>query len=396
MTISEENPEDSVGSISPVFVTMIEEEQAPKNLKLIVSTNNIPMIILVSIVNGIFYYAIALEGGKNIQTLFDINGKSAGVAINAISVGACLVYTMFSYKTYEFLSLRINSMPKAFFSVLALFAASAFLTAGYNGALLLGFNDKSALAIGIILFALRMVNCVDASVKFPGRFLETVGAWRGTSAGSIYAEKLRLSLIWIASILYVLCTTDSIYNTSEVICGWVGLNSNESEAINYTACILGAVGTLPLNVYWGYRGFRQLTFGGKKNAEGVNPDPTDIYTFLGLILVTPVMLGILGGATASTGKVFGQIGPASQDIRIISSIFYAVCAGTPGMATLLRNIALYIKNSKEEKNDFLLLNEPESIEDESSKFRKSMRCCIWSKEPNKQVNVKTSSFSPDM
>ncbi len=76
------------------------------NLMLKVSHNNVPMIILVSIIKGIFYYAIALEGGKNIRTLFDLNGQSAEVAIYATCVGASLIYTMFTYKTYEFLSLK--------------------------------------------------------------------------------------------------------------------------------------------------------------------------------------------------------------------------------------------------------------------------------------------------
>lgn len=380
---SEENP---VGTA---------EELSPLHVQLIVPQKNKKKIILVSVLNGLFYYAVAFEGGKSLQTLFDMDDQSAQIAISAISVGASLVYTMFTYKTYESLSFKIDSLPKGFFSILAVFAASAFLTAGHDGALKLGFDEDTALAIGLILFTLRMVNCVDASVKFPSRFLEIIGRGEHTSANSNSAEKLRLFTVWLASIIYVLCTTDSIYKASEDIWGWMGLSADKSSGLNLAAACLGAVGTLPLNVYWGYRGLRQLTYGGKINQQGINPDPTDVYTYIGLFFVLPVLLGILGGATASSGKVFGRIADSSSNaLRLISSMFYAICAGTPGMASLLRNTHAYIKEKREPEENYQLLSAPlEEVETEKSSMCSSILCCFWSKAPkDKAQDKETVSF----
>lgn len=296
-------------------------------------------ILAASLVNGVLYFAVAMDGGDNAESFLGLDGNAGDTAIFALSIGACLVYTMFMYKTIESLSLNVDSLAQGFFSFLAPFSAAAFLTGGKEGSELLGFSEVPALIIGISLFCFRTVNSVDASVKFPNRLSETKVAWNGACQTKDYAELSRLMTVWLASLAYVACTTDAIYNASEIIFGWMGLSGKASEPINFIVSGLGAVGTLPLNVYWSHRGLRQLTFGGQVNEEGLNPDPTDKYTYAGLVLVIPVILGILGGAAASTGKVFGEVGEAAQWIRICSSVLYGIFAGTPGMATLLRDIA---------------------------------------------------------
>ena len=301
-------------------------------------------ISILSMINGALYFAIATEGGGNIRALFRLSGHTANVVIFGASVGASLVYTMFTYKTLESLSLKINSVSKCILSLLAPFSAAAFLTAGKDGAELLHFGSTAALSIGISLFGLRMVNCIDASVKFPSRLIETKNAWVSAWRNQDYKEITRLIIIALVSTGYVASTTDAIYSASQIILDWFNVNQNIIQPISYTVSILGAIGTLPLIVYWSHIGLRQLTFGGKTTELGENSDLTDKYTYIGLLLVLPVMLGILGSATSSTGAVFGQLGTFSQVVRVTTSILYAACAGTPGMATLLRNVSEYLQS----------------------------------------------------
>lgn len=297
------------------------------------------MISVLSIVNGIFYYAIAVEGGANMQNTFNISMP----AIQVISVGAALVYTMFMYKTLESATLIPKSPAQIIFTTLAPFSAIAFLTAGTSGAKLLGLSQSIAYTFGITLFVLRMINCIDASVKFPNRLIETKLAWIQAYRENDRAEMARLIVVWLSSIAYVLCTTDAIYNAVQIISSLAHISESVSNIIGISAAILGALGTLPLNVYWSHRGLRQLTNGGKLSPDGTMPDPTDRYTYLGLICVIPILLGILGGATAASGKMFGQCGDSSKIIRLISSLLYAMFAGTPGMATLLRTLSKKIQ-----------------------------------------------------
>lgn len=348
-------------------------------------------ISVISIVNGTLYFSIAVAGGGNIKSLFDVNGDIANVIVMIAGAGASLVYTMFTYKTLEALSLKINSISKGILASLAPFSALAFLTAGKDGAKLLQFNNQIALGIGVSVFGLRMINCIDASVKFPDRLLETKQAWSDAMQIKDYWELARLSVVWLASIGYVACTTDAIYNATSIIFNWLSYDNNVVIAnVSLAASILGALGTLPLNVYWSHRGLRQLTFGGKSNVNGENPDPTDRYTYIGLALVTPVMLGILGGATASTGAVFGRLGTFSQVVRVSTSIMYAAFAGTPGMATLLRNTTKYIKSSQATDDiENVKINELDKDVEQNTKA--SSRCfSFFSKNRSKSVEEEKS------
>ena len=184
---------------------------------------------------------------------------------------------------------------------------------------------------------MRNLNCIDASVKFPKRLTETYESWKKSVDDRDYYEIARLLTVWISSLGYALCTTDSIYSSAETISHWLSVPDHGVPVIAATAASLGALGTLPLNVYWSHRGLRQLSYGGKMNNEGINPDPTDRYTFVGFLLVLPIILGILGGATAASGQAAGRLGITTAIIRVVTSILYACFAGTPGMASLLRN-----------------------------------------------------------
>ncbi|MFI4956569.1 MAG: hypothetical protein ACHQAX_05120 [Gammaproteobacteria bacterium] len=297
-----------------------------------------------SLFNGVLYYAIATEGGENIKQLFNLPVNDASnIFIFVFSGGASLVYTMFTYKTLEALSLKIDSPSKIFFAILSPFAAAAFLTAGDAGAKALNIHSSAALTIGLTLFSLRIINGIDASAKFPERLHETKVAWNEATTKKDYAEIARILIAWSVSLGYAVATTDAIYNSTETISGWFGADEESAAPIAYTCAIAGALGSIPLTLYWSYRGIRQLTKGGKEVAEGTNPDPTDRYTYAGLFFVTPVMLGILGGATSAQGEMFGKLGTFADGVRVLSSSTYAVFAGTPGMATLLRGASQYFK-----------------------------------------------------
>lgn len=340
--------------------------------------------LTISTFNGCLYFVIAVKGGNDLAALFSINKD----AIICISVGASIVYTMFTYKTIQSLSLKANTPSKIFFSSLAPFSASAFLTGGISGSKQLGFSQEMATAIGVMLFLLRMINCVDASVKFPERLTETSEAWSDAYTNKNYVEMSRLIIVWLSSLGYVFCTTDTIYNSTSTIANWLKITKSAVPAISASAAGLGALGTLPLNIYWSYRGLRQLTYGGKPNEDGINLDPSDRFTFLGLLLVLPITLGILGGATAGTGKAAAQLGETTVILRIITSFLYACFAGTPGMASLLRNTTTSIYNFYNKKKSAATLKEPLLPGHDKS----NASWCHWFSKGNKtNQNISLSS-----
>ena len=314
------------------------------NFRNIIKKNKNLLICSISVSNGALYYAIAIEGGANLLARFNIGVE----AIQMVSVVSSLVYTMFTYKTLESLTLKPRSLAEIGFSILAPFSAVAFLTAGISGAQLLGFSAPTAYWFGISLFFLRMVNCIDASVKFPQRLRETKSSWIQAFQQRDIAEITRLLLVWSASIAYAVCTTDAIYNSMQILSSSMNISEDVSNQIGIASAILGSIGTLPLNVYWSHRGLRQLTHGGRPAPDGSIQDPTDSYTYIGLLFVMPVTLGILGGATATTGQMFGQYGEFSNTIRLASSLLYAIFAGTPGIASLLRTAATKTKAAKQQ------------------------------------------------
>lgn len=296
--------------------------------------------IVLSAFNGALYFFVSHAGGENLESFLNIQGPSANHAINAISIASSLVYTMFMYKTFEALTLRPNTKTKVALSLLAPFAASAFLTAGKEGATAVGSPDILAFLIGFVLLAFRILNCIDANVKFPSRLKELTQAWSKAGASRDTLELARLIFTWVVGIGYSIATTDAVYNSTTIILNWISITNKPAiTTTGYIFAGLGAVATLPLNLYWTHRGLKQLTYGGACDTQGNVLDPTDRYTFIGSFLVLPVILGILGGATASQGAVFGQLGLFAQIVRVSTSAFYGICAGTPGMATLCRSIS---------------------------------------------------------
>lgn len=325
--------------------------------------------LAVAAFNGALYFFIAREGGQNLQSFLHMHGHNAKIAIAAISAGAALVYTMFTFKTLESINLRAKTFGQWALTALAPFSASAFFTGGYLGCQLVDLSQGSSLAVGGMLFTLRLLNCIDASVKFPDRLREVASDWKKAWTNKDGAELTRSVVTVVTTLLYSACATDAVYHASSMILGWTHASKALIVPVSFAASGLGAVGTLPLILYWVQRGLRQITWASKNNPALAETDPTDKFTYIGLALVIPVILGILGSATAANGQVFGQLGTFSQVSRIGSSVVYACCAGTPGMATLLRT---FFGNASTDKSKVGLLDKAGEATPERRNSRSSM------------------------
>ena len=287
------------------------------------------------LLNGFLYFVLSRAGGANLQSVFKMEGKTADEVIGVISGGAGLCYMMFTCKTLEFLNLHAETKQQKILSVLAPFSASAFLVGGKVGAEILFGSPSFALALGVTFFLFRMMNCVDGAVKFPARIKEMQEAGRQAWTQKDVSELARLIITALVSACFSICSTDAIYAAATVILGWIGVSSVTAAPYSYISSAIGAIGTLPMTLYWTHRGLKQLTFGDRSTTE-TKKDPTDAYTYFALLIVSTSVLGVLGSAITAGGNVFGRLGFFSECVRLFSSVMYAICAGTPGIATLLR------------------------------------------------------------
>lgn len=291
-----------------------------------------------SLLNGILYFAIAREGANNLSKVFHWNGSIAEYVLNGVSGFGSVSYGAFFKITLDNVSLLPENAIEAALCSLAPFAASSFLAAGIEGSKSLGMSQPSAISIGVVLFVLRMINCVDGSTKFPTRVLEMKAAWDQALAEHNKAELSRIIVAGLIAIGYAASCTDPIYQSAQIILSLLGVEpSIATDAGCYTSSILGALGTLPMVLYWTHRGIIQATFGGRVDQSNGLHDPTDRYTLAALPLVISVTTGALGAATGSVPNVFGHLGPWTDwAIRIPCSAGYAILGGIPGVAAMLR------------------------------------------------------------
>jgi hypothetical protein len=108
-------------------------------------------------------FFITKAGGKNLERIFNFENDSGDMAIAIISGGACICYTMFFYKTLEAITLLPKKVIELILAILAPFAASTFLTAGIEGTEALGISAQLAIMVGVVLFILRILNCIYSS-----------------------------------------------------------------------------------------------------------------------------------------------------------------------------------------------------------------------------------------
>jgi hypothetical protein len=292
---------------------------------------------LVAATNGLLYVTVANAGGQNLKHFLGFNSE---VAISVLSGFAGVCNALFYYKILEYLKLKPTTVLTTLLAGLSPISASAFLTAGIEGSAgIPGFSTKIDIAVGVSIYILRMIACVDGAVKLPGRMEELKSAWNTAWSEKDFKELSRLIATGLVSVGYSLSSTDAIYEASEIILNWFGVPTGTQTAVSYAAGTLGGIGIFPLVLYWTHRGIKQLTWGGRANDTGANPDPTDRYTFLSLLPVTPVTLGIVGASSSEVGELFGKLGWSAEIVRLMSSSIYSIAGGVPGMSTLLRSIA---------------------------------------------------------
>ncbi len=297
--------------------------------------------VTIALLNGLLYaFTIPENGGENIKQYFNLRGPVTDGLIHILSGISGLCYTMFCYKTLEALNLKTESGAAIALATLSPFAASGYLTGGVEGASLISaFPVELCAIVGVLLYAFRNVSCIDASFKFPERIGEIKQAWNKAWEEKDYKELTRLAITVISSLGFALSATDAVYAAVQIVIAWFGDPTTMlAQGISYAASGVGALGILPLCLYWTHRGLKQLTFGGRRDEEGVKKDPTDAYTYLGLMVVAPNALGVLGSTVSSTttGKVFGRLGITAEVVRLTSSGVYAITSGTPGMGAFFR------------------------------------------------------------
>lgn len=295
----------------------------------------------IALINGALYFFVSVTGGENLKNFLSLPDENANHFIYPLSVGASICYTMFVYKTLENLTLKPQSYAGWALTLLAPFAASSFFTAGLQGTEDLSISSSIGIPIGLVLFLFRCISMIDGSVKFPTRGLELISELKVAVYEKNKMEIARLLTTLYTALGFSLSTTDSIYASSNKLVTWAGVDSENPilKSACYVTSAIGAIGTFPLAFYWTYRGLRQLTFGGNSDENGVVKDPTDIHTVTGAIATIPVTLGILGSATAATGKVFAEAGLFSSIVRVSSAFIYSIAGGIPGLSTLSRGIS---------------------------------------------------------
>lgn len=303
------------------------------------------VIRFIACVNGTLYFAIAASGASNLEKLFDLQHGVAKNLAYGFGAGASLCNVMFYYKTLEGLTIKPESTLARGLTMLAPVAALSFLTAGKEGGQFLGMNTTVATVCGVTLYGLRIVSMVDSSVKFPKRLAEIRSSWPDAFSRRDYKELARIAATIYTASAFSASITDSVYSAVIKFGAWVGAapKSPILVGLGYSSCVLGALDTFPLILYWTHRGIKQITYGGKPDASGVNSDPTDSCTFFAVAATIPVILAVLGMVTAAEGMAFGQLGTFAVTLRLSSTIIYSVAAGVPGLSSLFRGLFLSSK-----------------------------------------------------
>lgn len=307
-----------------------------QGVKKVFSRSGTIAITTVAASNAIFYYPLAIAGGNSIKKLFQTESSALDMAVIILAAWACVCYGLFMYRTLELFEYRkARLLEGAAIVVIAPLASLAFFGGGIEGCEQIPFLNQpgTVIACGVILFIFRQLNMIDGIYKFKARTV----LMKNELANANCLDFIRIAIPVLASVGYALSTTDSIFFSLKKM---VELNNGRLtgglEGLFYFISVVGAIGIFPLALFWTHKGVKQLTCGGKRDAQGQTADLTDKYTFLGLLLTLPVFLGILGSATEAQGDVWGKTGLTGLIIRIASALIYAACAGTVPWAALLR------------------------------------------------------------
>jgi hypothetical protein len=286
-------------------------------------------------INTPLYFFVAEAGAKHTPIL-----ENFPIAIHLMSSWASIDYCLIMFMIYNQIhSLRPQSSLSWLLAILGPIAAFSMLCAAKTGAQGCGLPLPLAWIIGLSILVSRSINMIDGAVRFPDKLAEIKASWSSSLSKRDWAEIARIITTCYATLGYACATTDTIYLAA--------YDMTQSSAVSYLLAPLGAIGILAMALYWTHRGVKQISFGGKPDAKGVNPDPTDRYTALAFMIAFPVFLGALGAATAPEGPLFDQLGLFAKIVRISSSFIYATLSVLPGLSYMLRPTLL----SSEQDNE---------------------------------------------
>ncbi len=293
--------------------------------------------IPLALLNGCLYFILAVSGGANLQRLLNFESQNC---IYVICLLAAFVYGTFAFKAFETMTLKPPNYYTWLFAIISPLAATSFFTAGIEGAQLLHFSNLALIiSCAIILFIMRAINFIDGAVKLPARLRETHATWVYAFTNRDFKSLLCVIITIYASVGYSLSTTDPIFAALTKISSWLHLTPSPTLfIIHYVLTIIAVVAGFPMFLYWIQRGITQIANNGKEGNDGINRDPTDIFTYVAMLAATPVMLGALGAATTLHPVIFGQLGWPADIVRVTTSAICSPCMGVPGLATLFRSL----------------------------------------------------------
>lgn len=302
-----------------------------------------PISAVMALTNGALYFFVAAAGSENYQNVFDLEKDSPEMKalIYGLGLGSSLCYACFNYMMFENLTLKPKHPMSFIFAALAPISASSFLTAGQEGAKYMGIHSYVALGLGMSMYFFRMMALLDGDVKFPDRAKELKNQIQDSIAACDWKDMLRMAVTLYTALGFCISGSDAIYTAFNLFMKSAFDVQDEQRAIVITysfIAVLGAMGFFPMAYYWTKRGINQLTFGGKTDANGVNPDPSDLHTIVGGMFALPVVAGCLGSVTQANGSVFGKLGMFATGVRLSSSALYAVAGGVPGLSNVSRKL----------------------------------------------------------
>ena len=335
----------------------------------------------VGLFSGGLYFFVAEAGGENLRTLFNLEGQSASNAIFGLSLAASVCYGTFTSKTFENLTLKPISGLSWALSALAPFSAASFFTAGIEGTSAFSIPPTISIPIATALFIIKGLCLVDSAVKFPAKYQELINIFKNSVTEKNYLELLKLTVSIYTAVGVAISMTDSIYTAIYKIGTWCSIPENEIlDICSYIGGTLGAIGAVPLGLYWTQRGVTQMTNTGKMEEDGSTKDPTDKFTYIAALASIPCILGVMGGTvTDSGGKMFSTLGTFATVVRVSSVTSCSLFSLVPGLATLFRGFASNIPNFDQIKTSILELfnqKDQDELEFESENEKTPLVCEI--------------------
>ncbi|OGT46129.1 MAG: hypothetical protein A3E82_00490 [Gammaproteobacteria bacterium RIFCSPHIGHO2_12_FULL_38_11] len=292
------------------------------------------MKITLAIFNAILFFTISKVGADSAKKIQALNTNTGDNILLTSAIFSAVYYGVFFYLTLGIMQLYPKDKLEKILTFFAIISASAFFTAGKEGAESLGISEPIAFANGFILFLFRIVNCVDSAVQLPSRTIELIQRVQNSvDRRHTTAEVVRLFFALILSLEYSAASTDSMFSAFSATFDLLAIPMCLTRTIfEYFFASVGAIGTLFLTAYWMHRGIAECTFGKHPDAA-----PTDCYILLAVILCIPTTAGALGPVSAKTAVMFSKGGEGLNWVTVGVAAVFSFMGYAPGVAGILRS-----------------------------------------------------------